>query len=124
YGVYGGGQAGLGRSTDEDQRHDQTRRIRIVAAVELSKRAALFIPSAGHDFFVDAVSLANPFCTVRRKRTLVGQPDTTIQSDPVHDSRVDEMLPTIAHLPDAGVGTLPVLAQPLKAIADLYPNVV
>src|SRR6266567_3445857 len=30
----------------------------------------------------------------------------------------------IAHLPDASIRKLPVLADPLKTIADLYPNVV
>src|SRR5208282_4985348 len=34
------------------------------------------------------------------------------------------MLPAIAHLPNAGVRALPVLANPLKTIADFYPNVV
>src|ERR1700677_2830151 len=30
----------------------------------------------------------------------------------------------IAHLPNAGVWKLPVLADPLQASADLYPNIV
>src|SRR6266567_4628919 len=34
------------------------------------------------------------------------------------------MFLAIAHLPDAGIRKLPVVADPLKTIADLYPNVV
>src|ERR1700674_1257677 len=34
------------------------------------------------------------------------------------------MFLAIAHLPNTGVGKVPVLADPLQTIADLYPNVV
>jgi hypothetical protein len=85
---------------------------------------AFLVPALGHHFFVDTVALARPFCAIGGKRTLFGESDAAIQSYPVHDPCVDEMFSPIAHLPNTGIGKVPVLADPFKTIADLYPNVV
>jgi hypothetical protein len=53
--------------------------------VKLSKGTAFLVPTLGHYFFVDAVSLANPLGAIGWKCTFVGQPDAAIQSNPVHN---------------------------------------
>src|SRR2546430_5127372 len=123
-GAYGAEHPRIGRSHEEDQRHDQKRCIQVLTAVKLGKGAALLVPSFGHYFLVDVVSLAHPLGAISWKRTFVGQSDAAIQSNPVHNFRVHEVLLAITHLPNTGITKLPVFADPLKPLADLHPNVV
>src|ERR1700683_3555525 len=83
-GVYGAEHPRIGRSHEEHERHDKERRVQVLAAIILGKRVAFLVPALGHHFFVDTVPFAHPLCSVGRQRTLVGQPETAIQSYPVH----------------------------------------
>src|SRR5450432_1076274 len=123
-GLYGAEHPWISRRHEKDQRHNKERRVQVFAAVKLGKRAAFLVPAFSHHFFVDSVPFAQPLSEVGGKCTLVGQPKTAIQSNPIHDFRIDEMLLAIAHLPYAGIRELPVVADLVKPIADLYPNVV
>src|SRR6266508_3059413 len=112
------------RGHEENQRHDQKRGIQVLAPVELGKGATLLVPAAGHHFLVDAIPLVDPLRAICRQRAFVRQPDAAIQRNPIHDLRVNEMLLPIAHLPNACVRALAILAQPLHPSADLYPHIV
>jgi hypothetical protein len=72
-------------SHEEDEWHDTERDIQVLTAVKLCKRFAFLVPAMGHYFFVDTVPLSRPFRAISWKRTLLGQPDTAIQSHPVHN---------------------------------------
>src|ERR1700676_1304423 len=83
--VYGAEHPRIGRSHEEDERHNKERRVQVIAAVKLGKRFALFVPALTHHFFVDTVPLSRPFRAIGWKRTLFGQTDAAIQGNPVHD---------------------------------------
>jgi len=80
---------------------------------------AFLVPAPAHHFFVDAIPFFEPLGVVGRQGAFLRQPDAAIQRNPVHDLGVGEMLFPIAHLPNACVGTLPILADPFQALADL-----
>src|ERR1700688_688175 len=122
--VYGADHPRISGRHEEDERHNKERRVQVFAAVKLSKCVAFLVPAFSHHFFIDSVPLPQPLSAVGWKRSLVGQAKTTIQSNPVHDFRINKMFLSIAHLPDAGVRELPVLADPLQASANLHPNIV
>jgi hypothetical protein len=47
--------------------------------------------SGHHYFFVGLVPIAQPLSAVDGKCTLVGQQETAIQSNPIHDFRINEI---------------------------------
>ena len=85
---------------------------------------AFFVPAAGHDFFVDEVALAEPALAVAGEGALVGQANPAVEGHPVHQLGVDEVLFAVAHFPNAFVGLLPVVADPIETAANAYPEIV
>ena len=116
--------ARVGGRHEEDERHDEDGGVEIVAAVELGEGFALFVPALGHDFFVDLVAGFQPAGVVAGEGTLFGEANAAIERDPVHQLRVDEILFAVAHFPDAFVGLLPVVAEPVEAMANADPEIV
>src|SRR6202000_1744605 len=109
---------------EKDQRHNEQRGIEIIAAVKLREGVPLFVPALGHYLFIDAVALLHPSGFVCGKRALVSQADAAVKRHPTHNLGIDKMLFTVAHLPDAGVWKSPVVAKPVEAIANFYPDIV
>ena len=66
----------------------------------------------------------DPLLAIGRQSAFVGQPLAAIQRDPIHDFRIDKMGFPVAHLPDACVRTLPILADPVQAATDPHPHIV
>src|SRR5262249_36523390 len=111
-------------SHEEYQRHDQERGIQILTSVRLSESLPLLAPSVVHNFFIYAIPFVHPSLTIRWQGALISEPATAIQSNPVHDLRIHKMSFPIAHLPDAGIRTLPVITDPVEAPSDSDPRVV
>src|SRR5215831_17023998 len=122
--VDGAQHPGIVRSHEKYQRHDEKRGVQIIASVRLSECATLFVPTASHDFFVDAIALADPLLAIRRQGTFVCEPLAAIQCYPIHHLRENEMVLSVAHLPNACVRTLPILANPIEAAPHSDPHVV
>lgn len=60
---------------------------------ETTRRNSLLVPTLHHHFLVDRVSSLQPLRSLRkRKRTLVGEPESSINGDPEHDFGVEEVL--------------------------------
>src|SRR5207247_10258199 len=70
---------------------------------------------------VDTVAVAEPAREVGGTAVLAGEPDDAVQGHPAHQPAVGEVLPAAAGLPDAIVGLVPVLAQPVGELAQLDP---
>src|SRR5215469_9881139 len=62
-GIYCAEHAGIVGSHEKNQRHNQKRRIQVLAPIELSERAPLLIPAARHHFLIDAIPLQDPLRT-------------------------------------------------------------
>src|SRR5205823_12895854 len=55
---------------------------------------------------------------------LTPHPDRPLHRDPGHEPRVGEALPTAPRLPEALVGLVPGLANPLDDLSELLPGLV
>ena len=62
---------------------------------------------------VDRVARVAPAVEVGGQAALPGHADRALDRDPAHQPRVDEVLAAAAHLPDALVGPVPVVADPV-----------
>ena len=106
------------------QRHQQHGGVEHVGVVVLDERAALGVPAALHDLAVDRVAGAAPAWAVGGESALVGDPEGAFDRDPAHQPGVGEVLAAAAGLPDALVGLVPVLADPVDDPGEVLPGVV
>jgi hypothetical protein len=74
-----------------------------------------------HDLVVDPVAFADPAGQVGGPAMLAGQAHHAVKGHPGHESAVGEVLAATAGLPDALVGLVPVLAQPVRNVTELGP---
>ena len=90
------------------------------------RRSEPVVPALGHD-----VCRGRGRALTRQRSRSAGRPpavrhaDGTVQRHPGHDLAVDEAAPATAGLPDALIGLLPVLAEPVDPCrTDVVPAVV
>ena len=96
-GVVGGDEA--------DDRHHQARGVELVGPERLGERADVVVPAAGHDRIGDLVAGDLPSVDPVERVEAVGQRDRTIERDPAHQLRVEEVAGLAPDLPDALVGS-------------------
>ena len=106
------------------QRHEEQRRVENVGAVVLHEGLSLLAPALGHDPREDRVTLGCPATEIRGERAVGRDADGAVERDPAHEPRVGEVLSTAADFPDALVGLMPVVAEPVEVAGDLLPVVV
>src|SRR5260370_37651487 len=87
----------------------------------LRERAGLRIPPLLHDLVVDTVAFGGPPCHVGRASPQRGHPDRAVERYPGLEPAVGKVPPAAAALPDALVGLVPVLAQPVDDAGGLQP---
>src|SRR5215469_1869896 len=114
----------IGGGHEADERHQECRRVQARGADMLKERLALRVPEACEDVTVDRVPRLVPARQRGRERTLGGEADRAIDGDPAHHPRVEELLPSAPHLPDALVRPAPVGAYPVDQTQDVRPAVV
>ena len=110
------------RGRDEaDVGHPQQRRVEDVGAVVLDERLPLGAPAPLHDLVVDRVPFLAP--AVHRGGPAVAgrQADAAVEGDPAHQPAVGEVLSAAAGLPDALLGLVPVVGEPVEQVAPAEP---
>src|SRR5450631_786507 len=83
--VYGADHPRISWRHEKNQRHNKEGCVQVFTAVKLRKCLAFLVPAFSHHFFIDSVPFPQPLGAVGWKRSFVGQAETTIQSNPVHD---------------------------------------
>ena len=94
-----------GQEADDGQ--EQGGSVEVGAVEGLGERTEVCVPASGLDGGSDLLGGCFPGREMALGVEQVGQPDRTVQGDPAHDLRVDEMAWLPADLPDAVVGLLP-----------------
>ena len=79
----------------------------------LDERSPALVPSSSDDLPVDLVAGSHPADDVAGQAALTCDPYSALERYPAHQPRVGEVLAPAAGLPDALVGLIPVLGQPL-----------
>ena len=121
HGVQRGQPHRIVRRDQAEARRAQQRRVQHVGVVVLHERAALGVPALVEDLLVDGVPGARPPLEGRGAAVLGGQPDAAVEGDPRHGAAVGEVLPAAAGLPDALLGLVPVLGEPVEDADDALP---
>ncbi len=88
----------------------------------LHVRATDRIPRRGLDEPVRAAGVLLPLVGRAGQATLPGYPACPLEGHPGHQRRVGEALPAAAGLPDALVGLLPVLGEPVQLAGERLPQ--
>ena len=114
--------ARVARRDHQDEREDQHARVEHVAVGVLVEGLARLRPAVRHDPLVGGVAGIAPGARVGRQSALGLDADRAVERDPGHDPRVGEVAPAAAHLPDALVGLIPVLGEPVEDRAQLDPE--
>ena len=112
------------RGDEVDERHQQDCRIEHVGPFVLHERLALLAPALLHQPAVDLVPHGHPAHEVAGEGAVACDPDRAVERDPAHQPGVGEALAAAAGLPDALVGRLPVLADPVDHVGDADPLLV
>ena len=88
----------------------------LMVVVDEAACLALLVPAGGHDLLVDGLARRRPPRDVgcSPSPVLGGLSDPAVEGDPAHHPSVRERLVTAACLPDARVGLVPVLGQPVE----------
>src|ERR1700693_4544286 len=79
--VYSADHPRIGWRHEKNERHNKERRVQVFAAVKLRKCLSSLVPAFRHHFLIDSVPLPQPLSAVGWKRSLVGQAETTMQSN-------------------------------------------
>ena len=87
----------------------------------LDEGAAFRVPTTLHDLFVDPVALGDPAIKRGGAPVLGGQADGPIEGDPAHEPAVGELLPASPGLPDAFLGLVPVVGEPVHDRGECLP---
>ena len=90
----------------------------------LGESLPLGVPAAGHDLLVDVVALGAPPVDVGWPAAALGEPDRAVEGDPALHPAVGEVLAAAAGFPDAFVGLVPVIAEPVDHVRDGGPALV
>src|SRR5262249_41003774 len=84
-------------------------------------RLQLFIPKVREDIVADLVARAMPHINRTRERTLQGETDSTIECDPAHETRVQELLTSATDFPYPFIRPSPVLTEPIQQPLHVLP---
>ena len=117
-------QRGVPPELDQEERQEQRGGIHGGGVFALEERAAFFLPEVRVDVLVDLVPRLAPAVVGVRERAPVGEADPAVDGHPAHQPRVQELLPSAAHLPHPFVGKLPVLGDPVDETNEVEPQVV
>jgi len=88
----------------------------------LDERPELGIEPLVHDLPVDGVPLGEPTHKVGRASSRHRQPNALVERHPAHQAPVDKVLVAAPRFPDSGLGTIPVVAQPVDHPREFDPR--
>jgi hypothetical protein len=123
-GLEGVEEARVGGADELHQRHEQRRGVDGVHARVLDEGPAPLVPEDRHHLVVDGVADAAPFLERVRERPPVGETDAPVEGDPAHEPRVQKLLASAPDLPDAFVGELPVVTDPVDEANQVRPQLI
>jgi hypothetical protein len=116
--VQGGPPHRVAGGDEADQRQHQQRGVQHLGLVVLGERPAFPVPTVVHDLGVDPVALGDPAAEVGGA---AGEADHAVKRHPALKAAVGEVLAAAAGLPDALIGLVPVLADPVGELGELRP---
>ncbi len=122
-GIQGGEPLGIGRRDESRQRHHQDGGVQDVVILVLHERLTSCRPAPLHDPPVDVVAGALPPGPVGGQAATVGHADGALDGHPAHQPRVQEFLAPAAGPPDALIGLVPVVADPVDETAEALPRI-
>src|SRR5262249_22022620 len=99
--------ARIGGGNEANERHEQGGGVERGGADMLDERVPRRVPEVGEDVLVDGVARLVPARQRGRERPLRRESDGAVDGHPAHHPRVEELLPSTAHLPDALVRLAP-----------------
>ena len=106
------------------EHHQKRASIHSLAAIVLNETFLFLVPALLHNLHINLRARIHPLYHRSGQAALSGQAQRPIESHPGHDSRVDKVLASPAHLPDALVGLVPVSLQPLEQATEVCPQVI
>ena len=90
----------------------------------LHKSFTCGVPETLEDVAVDFVAHWIPALEWSGERTFLRQPNPPVNRHPTHDARIEKLEATTAHLPNAFVSLLPVLADPINQPHHIHPHII
>ena len=90
----------------------------------LDEGGPLLAPPLLHDLCVDLITRVPPPLHVCRSAAAFRDTQASVHSDPGHHAAVYEILLAAPRLPDALVGSIPVVAQPVEDPFQVRPCIV
>src|SRR4051812_6366400 len=85
---------------------------------------AFVAPAPFHDLAVDGIAGLGPMNEVGREPSPACDRDRPVQSHPGHEPAIREVLTATTGFPDAVVGLVPVLAEPVDDVAETFPTLI
>lgn len=113
----------LGRQ-EPDARNEQQRSVEDVAAVVLDEGLLRLVPAPLHHLFEDRVASRGPTRSVGGTAVLSCQAQPPVEGHPRHHSAEGEVLAPTTGLPDAYVGAIPGIGEPVQRPREVLPAVV